>query len=357
MNTKKLNSGSKYYALNVNAPKERGLTRRTMRKADAVTMYTAPSYDVNGDITDTAAAYMTERAQWAVYHVLSTIYNRTAVQIVNEYDAYTSSIVHKYGMRGGASRKLKSLLNEWFELYGTDTAEFIEWKQRTAEKTVQRYGEKVKVPCDYATMRTVHHTKQFDKRLNRYVPILPYDTLEFTEAGAELLREIQPRENVTAEDLVQDAFVAILELVRAGAIVDWHDIGLNIMHVNRAVSRSIYSERKADGTESIDFMIQSGVDGELNTVYGARNIERVLNGIQIPMDMLIDAIGELMAEDAKKTFDIDSAKRALRLYVDGYTMRDAAAVMGKDFKQVKRWIAKARNLVYTRPVELAEILA
>lgn len=357
MNTKKLNNGCKYYALNVNAPKERGLTRRTMRKADAVTMYTMPSYDVNGDITDTAAAYMMERAQWAVYHVLSTIYNRTAVQMVNEYDAYASSIVHKYGMRGGASRKLKSLLNEWFELYATDTAEFIEWKQRTAEKTVQRDGEKVKVPCDYSTMRTVHHVKQFDKRLNRYVPIIPYDTLEFTEAGAELLREIQPRENVTAEDLVQDAFLAILELVRAGAIVDWHDIGLNIMHVNRAVSRSIYSERKADGTESIDYMIQSGADGELNTVYGARNIERVLNGIQIPMDMLIDAIGELMAEDAKKTFDIDSAKRALRLYVDGYTMRDAAAIMGKDFKQVKRWIAKARNLVYTRPVELAEILA
>lgn len=344
MSTRKLNKESKrMYAFCVNTPKERGLTRRTTRKADAIQMYTWPTYDVDAQLTDTATAYVLHRSQWCVYHVLNTIYSRCAVGIVDDADAYSGSMVHKYGMGGGSVSKLYQLICQWHERYADDTDEMTESIQRDEH--------------DYKTQKIVHHTKKLDKALRRFVPIMPYDTLEFTDAGRALLASVQIRNDLDVDDLVSVAYVAALEMVRSGVIVDWHDLSANQRYMARAVARAIYSERRANGTESIEYLVQFDSNGNESTVYGDRAINRILNGIQIPQQMLIDAIGEIIAADSKKSFDVESAKIALSLYADGYTLRDVADAMGKDFKQVKRWISKARQIAYNHPVEIAELLS
>lgn len=319
MKTGKVN---KYVALTVNAPKMRkDTTRRTTRKADAVTMYTRPSFDTDAPLTDTAAAYVMHVANNAVYHTLSAIYRATA------------------------HPRVFALIREWCQVNEYDTPEFVEDTQRNAQKTVQRNGEHVKVSTEYATQRRVKHDRVYDSVLRRYVPIRPWYSLELTETAREMFNDMKMPDDLDVYDLISVANVAALELVRCGAVIEWHDFNANLGHVCRAVSREIYANKRAAQAVS-DYVELWTDENAVVTVYGKRAVEKALT---IPQADLFTAIADtLKSVHARKDFDAQLAVDVLKLYaIHGYTQSEIASMYGTTQRRVSRLLTACEQLAHT----------
>lgn len=258
------------------------------------------------ELTDTAAAYLMEEAKRATFRALKTVYQKSA------------------------SPYIFGLVKEAAAALGQNKMDFENWIQ--AEK-------------GNAIVEAKTHTRQRDKLTGKMIECRPVTTFKWTETG-RAINEAETQGafdtyNLDVYDLINTAYLAFLELVECGAIIDFRDIKRNRGHVYASINREIYSNKKAMNENDLfrSFcVVSSGSDKDntyTETLYTGKHIDHIRVDYEATLQVVLECVRRVAAKQA----DTAAAVRAFELCtVYGMTRTEAAAAMGKNEKQVRRYI-------------------
>ena len=226
----------------------------------------------------------------------------------------------------------------------------VKWSDKTSERTALKGNGRIQ--------KQVLHTKRFDSALNQFVPIeKPYYTTEFTEYGQKWMEEYKIRDDFDAEDLIQSAFLAFLQLYRYGTLIDWNDVKLNERAGYSAVNHRIYIERR-DAPKTISYeqyenmlLVNNGEtefleDGTIVDTFTEKVIsgKAVDNYLNVDRKIIVDTIEKRLRQIKRKTFNVDECVHCFRLITDGHSYRKTAELMNKKLNQIQRYMQAVSSL-------------
>lgn len=273
-------------------------TRKANKRRAAV-------YTLHNDkrISDFAAAFLMEESKRAVYRSLKTIYQKSASPVVLQ------------------------LMRECAELMG-DTASFENW-------ITSIYG------AEMVTAKT--HSKTRDAKTGRMLACREYTTFQFTETGKILDDGIENNLNLDVYDLVNTAYLAYLELVNIGAVIDYRDIKRNRGYVYKRVNQEIYANKKSiNETEQYNKYCIVTDDNGNETIFTGAHIDRY---VRVDTDAALAVILEQIEKVSSKQANIRAAVKTFKLFaIDGYSKVEIAAMLGVNEKQVRRHIELVKRI-------------
>lgn len=276
-------------------------------------------YTLHNDkrITDFAAAYLMEESKRAVYRSLKTIYQKSAAPVVLQ------------------------LMRECAELMG-DTASFENW-------VTSNYGAQM--------VEAKKHNKTRDAKTGKMLACREYITFQFTETGKVLDDEIENNLNLDVYDLVNVAYLAYLELVNIGAIIDYRDIKRNRGYVYKCINQQIYANKKSVNESEMfnKYCIVTDDNGN-ETIYTGAHIDRYVN---VDTDAALAVVLEQLEKVAAKQAKTKQAVEYFKLYaLDGLTMEEIGKLFNVSKMQVSKSIALVKRIADNAETRaaLAELL-
>lgn len=279
-------------------------TETGTRKANKVKV---PVYTLHNDksISDFAAAYLMEESKRATYRALKTVFQKSA-----------DSTIYRL------MRECAETLN--------DTA--VDFENYQTDKT------------GAAVVKAKRHTKRRDLKLNKMFLCRPYTTFHFTETGKALNDGIKINKNLDVFDLINTAYLAYLEVVNVGAVMDYRDIKRNRGYVYKCLRHEIYANKKAvNESEMFNTYCIVTDDSGNETVYTGTHIDRY---VKVDIESTTQVILAALEKIAHKNADVQNAVKAFELYtVDGLTQAEIADIMEVKQQQIAKWMKLVRRIV------------
>lgn len=254
-------------------------------------------------VSETASAFIMEESKRVVYRALKTVYQKSA------------------------DKTILSLMRECSELLNDNTAEREEYITRTSGNVM---------------MKAKKHTRQKDIRLNKFFSCRPFTTFHYTETGKRMHESIELNKNLDVFDLINTAYLAYLELVNIGAIIDYRDIKRNRGYAYKCIRSEIYANKKASSEQELysRYCVITDDDGN-ETVYTGKHID---TNIRVDYDatlaIILDCVRSVSAKQAK----VENAVRAFEMFANGYSRTEIAECMEVNEKQVRRYIELVRRI-------------
>lgn len=346
----------------------KGKTKRSV--IPMVTSYKAPE-----KMPSIVYQYLYQRSAYVAYRALKTAYQRVKDTTINndgELQDYSGK------GKGNPQKRLAQYMRECVEISQDAKEDFeiflasenakLVTKQRKHSAKSDGYitlenGKREKVDAGFVVVwfdkwterkalsgngkiqKQVLHTKRFDSALNQFVPIEdPYYTTEFTEYGSVWMDEVKIRDDFNAEDLINSAFIAYMQMYRYGTLVDWIDVKQNERSAFSAVNHLIYLEKR-DIPKTASFeeyqnmlLIHSGENDDnsyTEKVISGKAVDSYLN---VERAMIIDTIEKRLLAIKRKTFNVSECVHCFRLIANGHSYRQTAEIMGKKLNQIQRYM-------------------
>ena len=257
-------------------------------------------------MTDLASAYMYHVIPKMVYQSLNTIYAQSG------HDMVRRIIVDLISTR-------KNQLE--------NTVDFNQYLENDSINPVMQE----------TVLHNTKRVKNGDKWYNMEVG--PYETLEWTEYGREVLALDKTETSTTADDLLQDCYLLYCKLYNAGLINKTSDVWAYRYAFYKTVNNRIYSERKSVPVSNI------GSD--------ASESEKLLVSIADTVnvsDMVADktdvnAIIEAIVSQTSKHVDKELMYNVLYGAMSGYTQQAIADRNSVNIRKVQRYYVIAKKIL------------
>lgn len=287
---------------------------------------------------------------------LSTVSKEAeAVKLTDYFSAYIDREAPRFTIRAlktiyaeSWNKKIEDLMLECFKLWNTkltineckalfadDIAENIEsYIPASANKSIEKM-----FASEHITRVIKEHTytiKKDDKGASHKIEVIPFCTVEKTTYGKVLEREeVQPL-NVDVNDLVQEASLAMIELVQSGIVNCPADMFEYRTYIYKKINSYIMNERSKT-TNEVPYVRTVDKDGKEHIFTEKTFVDRRL--AKIDKQSVIAEVEEALVKSLGKRTNKKNVLFTFQyVLLSGHSKVECASVLKIDEKQIRRYI-------------------
>lgn len=306
--------------------------KKTGRPLERVNLYHANKESDGNILTDYFASYIDREAPRFVLRALKTVY-------ANQWNKKIEDLMIECFKLWNA----KLTINECKVLFADDVAENIgSYIPTSANNNIEKmYAE------DHITRVIKEHTyamKKDDKGVSHKIEVIPFYTVEKTTYGKVIEREEVQSLNLDVNDLVQEASLAMIELVKSGLVNSPADMFECRSYIYKKINRYIMNERSKT-TNEVPYVRTVDKDGEEHIFTEKTFVDRRLAKID-KQSVIADIEKALVKSLSKRTNKKNVLFTFRYVLLSGHSKVECASVLKIDEKQIRRYmvlIKKALN--------------
>ena len=218
------------------------------------------------------------------------------------------------------------------------------WKDNIFNKSdFENYVIAENMTKEYQKKKTVTKEKRVINGKNHFVEIIPYDVLENTETGKELI-QIETLQNYDVYDLIQVSNLALIECYQLGLIHSFSDVSNLRKYCYKRINSYIISESKNKNRNGVLFNDSIETESEeynhsAENTY--MNMEKETEE-NLVFDYIMDVIKNGLSEHARKNQNI---KLAVSVWCELMIENESTHETAKRFNIAQTQVMRYKKLV------------